>query len=112
MNIMMLNDKCIKHLFILLLAGVVAMVPQLAGTRPARSITAIQPTESPESVTFRLNGKTDYRVFQVDNREVIIAFNNVRVSNNLIKQRSRAGWMKGFRCWGLPFRPPRRCWTT
>ncbi|MBC8247996.1 MAG: tetratricopeptide repeat protein, partial [Deltaproteobacteria bacterium] len=93
-TIMMLTYKSIKRLIPLIIVWAVILLPRPAGSQRVRLIESIHLSEAPETVTVKLNGKTPYRVFQVDKKEVVIAFKNVRLSSSLSKARFEKDWIE------------------
>jgi TolA-binding protein len=93
----MLTYKSIKRLIPLIIVWAVILVPRPAGSQRVRLIESIRLSEAPETVTVKLNGKTPYRVFQLDKKEVVIAFKNVRLSSSLSKARFEKDWIKKIR---------------
>jgi len=93
----MLTYKSFKRLVSLFIVWAVILLPRPAGSDWVRLIESIRLSETPETVTIKLNGETPYRVFQVDKKEVVIAFKNARLSSGLSKARFNEDWIKRIR---------------
>ena len=96
-NIMMLTHKLMKRLTPFLLAWVLILLPSSAGSKWVRLIESIRVSNPPGTIAVKLNGKTPYRVFHVDKKEVIIAFRNVKLSSHLSRSRLEKDWIERVR---------------
>lgn len=93
----MLTYKSFNRLIPLIIVWAVILLPRPAGSQWVRLIESIRLSETPETVTVKLNGKTPYRVFLVDKKEVVIALKNVKLSSSLSKTRFKKDWIKKVR---------------